>query len=339
MNNVSTILNSSTLSRRGVLTGGAAIAALSITRSGWAQAGPTGAQPVVLITGTSSGFGRLMAETFARNSLHVVATMRETEGQNAPAAAELRQLAEREDLAIEVIDIDVTDQASVDSGVAEALQRAGQIDILVNNAGIVVPGPTELQPVASFDANLETNVNGSLRMFRAVAPHLRERGSGYLIQFSSALGRILDPMLGGYCASKLAAEAAADALAYEEAMFGIEVTIIQPAGAYPTRLQENAMRYFEEMVASLSDADQARLAAFEEHIAHMRESLVPDPELDPREVADAVYALIPMERGSRPRRLAVGPFKDTIDGLNRAHDEVQAPLIEQSGLTELTTLR
>jgi hypothetical protein len=93
------------------------------------------------------------------------------------------------------------------------------------------------------------------------------------------------------------------------------------------------------MVASLPASDRARLAAFEEHIEHMRDGLVPDPALDPQEVADAVHGLIPMERGNRPRRLVVGPFKDTVDGLNRAHDDVQSYLIEESGLTELTRLR
>jgi NAD(P)-dependent dehydrogenase (short-subunit alcohol dehydrogenase family) len=327
------------LSRRGMLAGGAALATLSLAGTGHAQtptAGQSAARPVVLITGTSSGFGRLMAETFARSNLHVVATMRELDGRNARAAAELRDLAVSDDLAIDLAEIDVTDEASVERGVAEALALADRIDILVNNAGLVLPGPAALQPVNAFNANIDTNLNGALRMFRAVAPQMRERGEGYLIQFSSAIGRILDPMLGGYSASKLAVEAAADALAYEEAMFGIEVTIVQPAGAYPTRLQENGLRSFEEMLAGLPAGEVDRYA---EHIAHMRDGLVPDTSLDPQEIADAVMGLISLERGSRPLRLSVGPFKETIDGLNAAHDEVQDYLIEQSGLTELTTLR
>ncbi len=318
-----------TISRRGMLLAASAFAILTAAPS-LAQESE---QPVALITGTSSGFGRLMAETFARNKLRVIATMRDAAGRNAKAAEELRALN------IDVIDIDVTDQSSVDRGVAEALALAGHIDILVNNAGVVVPGPAALFPATAFNANIETNSIGALRMFRAVAPQMRERKQGYLIQFSSALGRILDPMLGGYCASKLAAEAAADALAYEEAMFGIEVTIVQPAGAYPTQLQANALRYFDEMAANLPEADKPLLAQFAQHIDHMRKGLVPDATLNPQEIADAVYGLIPMERGSRPRRLVVGPYKETMDGLNRAHDDVQAYLIEQSGLAELTKLR
>ena len=146
-------------------------------------------------------------------------------------------------------------------------------------------------------------------------------------------------MLGGYCASKLTAEATADALSYEEAAFGIEVTIVQPAGAYPTQLQANALRYFDEMTTSLPESEKPLLAAFEKHIDHMRKGLVPDKTLDPQEIATAVYSLIPMDHGNRPHRLVVGPFKDTMDTLNRAHDEVQAFLIEQSGLTELTKLK
>lgn len=331
------MIETSSISRRRVIAAGAVLATVAATRFGWAQSAAE--QPVVLITGTSSGFGRLMAETFARNKLRVVATMRDVESRNAPAAAELRQLAKSEKLALDVVEIDVTDQASVDRGVAEAIQLTGRIDVLVNNAGVTVPGPVELQPVAAFNANLDTNLGGTLRMVRAVAPHMRERKRGYLIQISSALGRILDPMLGGYCASKLAMEAAADALAYEEAMFGIEVTIIQVAGAYPTQLQANALRYFDEMVASLLETDKPRLAAFEEHVAHMRKGLIPDKTLDPQEIANAVHSLIPMDRGNRPRRFVVGPYKDVVESLNQAHDKVQANLIEQSGLKELTTLQ
>lgn len=186
------MLKKSIISRRDVLTAGAVMATVAATRPGWAQSAAGSEQPVVLITGTSSGFGRLMAETFARNKLRVVATMRDMEGRNAPAAAELSQLAKSEQLDLDVVEIDVTDEVSVNRGVAEALQLAGRIDILVNNAGVTVPGPVELQPIAAFNANLETNLGGTLRMVRAVAPHMRERKRGYLIQISSALGRILD---------------------------------------------------------------------------------------------------------------------------------------------------
>jgi NAD(P)-dependent dehydrogenase (short-subunit alcohol dehydrogenase family) len=101
-----------------------------------------------------------MAETFARDGLRVIATMREVGGRNAPAATELRNLAQRERLALDVVEIDVADQASVERGVAEVLRMAGRVDVLVNNAAIVIPGPLELVPEAYFHRSFNTNVQG-----------------------------------------------------------------------------------------------------------------------------------------------------------------------------------
>lgn len=324
------------ISRRKVLIGGAALATLATTRTAWAQE-ETGERPVVLITGASSGFGRLMAEGFARQGAHVVATMREAGGRNAPAAAELRALS-GEDMAIDVVEIDVLSEESVTAGVARAIEDAGRIDILVSNAGIVVPGPLELQKPADFISNIDTNIGGAIRMYRAIVPHMREQGRGTIIQMSSALGRAIDPMLGGYCASKLAVEAAADALAYEVAAFNIEVSIVQPAGAYPTQLQENAIRYWEELLARLDPVDRAKLDLYAPHIEAMLAGLEPDRNLDPREVSDAVIQLASKPFGKRPGRLTVGPYKDGIDPVNAAHDQLQNDMMEHNPIVDLLTL-
>ena len=127
---------------------------------------------------------------------------------------------------------------------------------------------------------------------------------------SSALGRAIHPMLGGYCASKLAVEAAADALGYEVAASNIEVSVVQPAGAYPTQLQANAIRYWEQMIATLSIADRAKLGTYAPHIEAMLTDLAPDTTIDPREVSDAVIALAATKFGARASRLTVGPYKD-----------------------------
>jgi NADP-dependent 3-hydroxy acid dehydrogenase YdfG len=126
--------------------------------------------------------------------------MRDMAGKNAPAAEELRALS-GEDLAIDLIEIDVLSEESVNAGVARAIEAAERIDVLVSNAGIVVPGPVELQTPADFASNIETNMGGALKMYRAVVPHMRERDRGTIIQMSSALGRAIFPMLGSYCAS------------------------------------------------------------------------------------------------------------------------------------------
>ncbi|MCF6112204.1 SDR family NAD(P)-dependent oxidoreductase [Mesorhizobium muleiense] len=326
----------STISRRTVLAGGAALATLATTRSGWAQA-ETGERPVVLITGTSSGFGRLMAEGFARGGAHVIAAMRQVSGRNAAAAEELRVLS-GDGMAIDVVEIDVLSEQSVNAGVARAIENTGQIDVLVSNAGIVVPGPVELQTPADFASNIDTNMGGALRVYRAVVPHMRDQGQGTIIQMSSALGRAIDPMLGGYCASKLAVEAAADALAYEVAASNIEVSIVQPADAYPTRLQENAIRYWEEMLSRRDAADRAKLDVYAPHIEAMLAGLEPDRDLDPREVSDAVIHLASMPFGERPGRLTVGPYKDGIDPVNAAHDQLQNDMMEHNPIIGLLTL-
>jgi NAD(P)-dependent dehydrogenase (short-subunit alcohol dehydrogenase family) len=323
------------ITRRAVLQAGAAAAFLATTGPLRAQDSAT---PVVLITGTSSGFGRLMAEDFARHGARVIATMREVHARNAPAAAELRDLASADGLALEVIEIDVLQDDSVVAGVERAMESAGRVDVLVNNAGIVAPGPAELAPVAYFNSNIDTNATGALRMNRAVVPHMRDAGRGTIIQMSSALGRAIDPMLGGYCASKLAVEAAADALGYELAASNIEVAVVQPAAAYPTQLQANAVQYWEAMLDTLDAADRPKLEVYAPHIEHMLSELQPDTDLDPREVTDAVLALAAMEFGTRPGRLAIGPYKDGIEPVNAAHDQLQSEMMEQSPALDLLTL-
>lgn len=146
-------------------------------------------------------------------------------------------------------------------------------------------------------------------------------------------------MLGGYCASKLAVEAAADALAYEVAASNIEVTIVQPAGAYPTKFQENAKRYWQAMIDQPGQPNQAALAAYRTHIEAMLTDLAPDPELDPKEVSDAVIALAGMEFGTRPGRLTVGPYKDGLDPVNAAHDALQSEMMAHNRIADLLKLR
>lgn len=311
------------LSRRAALQGAAAVGILAMTKPVWAQ---QAAPPVVLITGTSSGFGRLMAEGFARNGARVVATMRDVTGKNAPAAAELTALG----LPIDVVEIDVLDDQSVKTGVARALELAGRIDVLVSNAGIVVPGPAELQPPKYFAANIDTNMVGASRVMRAVLPAMRKQGAGTIIQMSSALGRAIDPMYGGYCASKLAVEAYCDALAYEAAASNIEVSIIQPAGPYPTKFQEKGKRLWDEMLAATDRPDPALREVYARHIELMLAEMTPDPEINPKEVSDAAIALAAMPFGSKPRRLVVGPYKDGLEPVNAAHETLQNGMMEHN---------
>jgi len=148
----------------------------------------------ILVTGSNSGFGRLTSLALARKGHTVFATMREPAGKNQAAAADLRGIASAEKLALHVLELDVTDTASVDKAIA----AAGALDVVVNNAGYAVNGLAETATPEQYLRELDTNVVGPHRVNRAVLPGMRERHAGLIIQVSSGLGRILLPFLGIY---------------------------------------------------------------------------------------------------------------------------------------------
>ena len=295
-----------------------------------------GEGPVALITGTSSGFGRLTSLAMARAGHRVAATMRGLEGANATAAAELSAIAEAEGLELVPIEIDVDDAASVERGVAEAAERLGPVDVLVNNAGIGIPVPVEL----SFEAAeqvLRTNLFGALRMNRAVLPMMRERGSGLIVQVTSGLGRLTMPTHGAYCASKHALEALTEAMAYELHPLGIEAAIVEPSG-YDTRFKENARRYFEETMAGLSPQDAARAESYGEHFEVAERILRERSTPPPQEVADAILALAEAEPGARPLRVIVGAGLEDLEPINEAIEAFDARIVRGLGVAGWLTL-
>src|ERR1700747_2140462 len=192
-----------------------------------------GKAQVVLITGTSSGFGRLIAETLARKGFHIFATMRNTKTRNAAAARELEELAQQESLNLQVLELDVTQDSSVEQAVNEVVAKCGRIDVLVNNAGYGIMDLSETVTVAQAQRQLDVNFFGVLRMNRAVLPVMKRQGSGLLLHVSSGGGRLAIPGMGLYCARKFAMEALAETYRYELASQGIDSVILEP-GAYPT---------------------------------------------------------------------------------------------------------
>lgn len=180
---------------------------------------------IVLITGSSSGFGKLAALKFARKGDTVYASMR-----NTSKGKELEEAREAEDLKIELLQLDVTDDASVSAAVDKVIAEAGQIDVLVNNAGIGTHGPIEETDDDEAKEIFETNFFGALRTIRAVLPHMREKKAGTIVNVSSLAGVVGPPFDGIYAASKFALEAASEALYYEVHPFGIRVLLIEPGG-------------------------------------------------------------------------------------------------------------
>ena len=186
----------------------------------------------VLITGCSSGIGRVSALHFAHQGYRVFATIR-----NPGAAASLANWAAENGRALHPIPMDVTSPASIAGAVEEALAAAGSIDVLINNAGIAIPGAFEDMPSGALEKVMDANFYGPLRLTRAVLPHMRRRGSGRIIMMSSLSALVGLPGMSAYSASKAALELASESLRSEVDRFGIFVSVIEP-GAINTAMPE-----------------------------------------------------------------------------------------------------
>ena len=287
-------------------------------------------QQVVLITGASSGFGRLIAETLARKNYRVFATMRNVNGRNAAAAREIRELAEGQSLALYALGLDVTDDASVDRAVSQVTAKCGRLDVLVNNAGYGIMDLAESVTLAQAQRQFDTNFFGVLRMNRAVLPAMKRHGSGLLLHVSSGAGRLVIPGMGLYCASKFAMEALAEVYRYELASQGIDSVVIEP-GAYATPIMEKLER----------GEDPGRKTGYGE-MAQVPEKLqakIGSSRANPQEIADAVLQIIETPPGQRPMRYRVGPGGPGVQRINALTDEIQGQLLEAFGITPLAKFK
>jgi NAD(P)-dependent dehydrogenase (short-subunit alcohol dehydrogenase family) len=183
---------------------------------------------VILVTGSSTGIGQETALHLARNGHQVFAGLR------SPATAtELRDRISAESLAVEIVQLDITDGESVDSAVKSVMDSTGRIDVLVNNAGIGGGRAVEETPLEEVRTVFETNYFGTVRMLLAVTPIMREQRSGRIVNMSSLAGRMVFGCHGHYSAAKWALEGLSEALAFEMAEFGVRVSLIEP-GSVPT---------------------------------------------------------------------------------------------------------
>jgi NAD(P)-dependent dehydrogenase (short-subunit alcohol dehydrogenase family) len=188
----------------------------------------------VLVTGGTDGLGRAAAILLAQRGYRVFAGGRNADRRNA-----LEQLAREKKLPLEVLDLDVTDDASVNNAVAEIERRAGPVDILINNAGIAIGAMIEEIKLADLRKQFETNFFGAIRVLQRVLPQMRRQRRGRIINMSSIAGKVAIPVMGPYSASKHALEAASDALRLELFPFGVHVVLIEP-GYIPTSMNQNA---------------------------------------------------------------------------------------------------
>lgn len=256
---------------------------------------------VVLITGCSSGFGKLAAIEFARRGDIVFASMRDTSKDRA-----LRDDAERADVSVDVVPLDVSDRASVERAVADVAKRGGRLDVVVNNAGVGTHGPIEAYDDDEVRGVFETNVLGVVRVAAAAAAIMREQRSGTIINVSSLAGRVTAPFGGVYSASKHAVESISDALHYELHPFGVRVVVIEPGG-FETEFSHNR-RVARRFTEGSPYAELER--AFESRTSRLPGA---DQRADAQVVAEAI---VDAAKSDAPkRRYLVGQDAQTIGGL------------------------
>jgi NAD(P)-dependent dehydrogenase (short-subunit alcohol dehydrogenase family) len=278
----------------------------------------------ILITGTSSGFGRDMAETLAGAGHHVYAAMRDMAGRNRSHAEALRAKG------VHVVEIDVTDDASVERGVTSVLARVQHLDVLVNNAGIGSAGVSESFTADQARALFEVNVFGVQRMLRAVLPALRRQGEGLVVNIGSVLGRVTLPFFGLYGASKFALEALTDGYRYELSALGIDVVLVQPS-SYPTGIFASAQRP-ADMGLAVEYGEIGKLP--EVMVQALTNTFQSENPPNPHDVAAAIVKLVEQAAGSRPDRVIVGQSSGA-DVINAQSASVQTQLLEGLGLSQL----
>ena len=250
--------------------------------------------------------------------------MRDIGGRNAKNASEIRALAEKDSLPISVLELDVTNDASVERAVEAAVTKAGRIDVAINNAGYFLSGLAEAVTTEQAQHLVDSNFFGSVRVNRAVLPHMRRQRSGVLMHISSAAGRIVAPSMGFYCASKFALEALAESYHYELAGQGIESVIVQP-GAYETPVFGNTVTAADEGRTSTYGAVKEIPAKINAALSSMAGNA--------QEVADAVLRIIETPTGEKQLRYFVSPQNYGVDEINALSKKVQTSVLEAFGIT------
>ncbi|MEN8789492.1 MAG: SDR family oxidoreductase, partial [Flavobacteriaceae bacterium] len=253
----------------------------------------------ILITGCSSGFGYLAAKYLAENGYHVYAGMRNVGSKNSEVANELRDFAKAKGFKLNVVDMDVTSDASVSS----AVDQIPEIDILINNAGGGWGGAVEAFSSQQCLDQLDLNIVGPLRVSKAVLPGMRSRKSGLIIMVSSIAGRFAFPGFGVYHASKWGLEGLGESMRYELSPHGIDVVLVEP-GPFSTN-------FFGNMV----QADSQEITEAYQHVTDFNEGFGnnvmalfedKDAPTDPMIVVKTFETLIKLPPGQRPLRTIAG---------------------------------
>jgi len=283
----------------------------------------------ILITGASSGFGRLTAETLSSSGHKVFAGFHSVDGPKKQVASELNAKN------IDILRLDVTDQTSIDSAITQLLEKSNnQLDVVVNNAGMASMGISESFTPEQLRNLFEVNVFGVQRVIRATLPVLRAKRSGLVVNVGSILGRVTIPFFGLYGASKYAVEAMTDSYRYELSQLGVDVVLVQPS-AYPTNMYAAAQQPANgEVAKTYGEIAEVPGKILKTFVTLFQGKNAPNPQ----DVATAIDKLVSMPAGGRPDRVVVGmPFGS--DAVNNAVAPIQCGLIDNLGLGDLAKLK
>lgn len=264
-------------------------------------------QKVAVVTGSSSGIGYQISLILARNGFLTYATMR-----NPEKGADLKSVAEKENLSIRVVQLDVTNDNSVAKAVQTVLNEAGRIDVLVNNAGYGLMGAFEDLAIDEIKSQYETNVFGLIRTTQAVLPAMRRQRSGTIVNISSGAGRFGYPAASAYVSTKFAVEGLSESLLFEVEPFGIRVVLIEPGMISTNFFNSVAMA---KKSLSPDSAYSQMIKAMEETAGKLMQN-ASSPELVARIVLGAVTSKNP-----KLRYQAGKDVEQWVESKNKMSDE------------------
>jgi len=239
-------------------------------------------EKVAVVTGTSSGIGFETALALAREGYYTYATMRDTAKSD-----KIKELGQKENLKINVLELDVDDENSVKTAIQKILDQKQRIDVLVNNAGWGLWGCVEDVSVDEFKAQFDTNFFSIIRLIQEVGPTMRKQGSGTIVNVSSVVGRIGFPASPAYISSKFALEGLSESLRFELAPFGVNVVIIEP-GVIKTNFMKN-MR-----MAKKSESDTVYSDITVKVVSGVK--MMAEMGTHPKEVADTIVKAVKDEK-------------------------------------------
>ena len=289
---------------------------------------------VILVTGASSGFGRLTSEALAQAGHTVYASMRETTGRNAPEVEKIAAFSKSNGLDLRTVELDVLSEKSIAAAVAEIIAATGRIDVLIHNAGHMVFGPAEAFTPEQFAELYDVNVLSTQRVNRAVLPQLRKQKQGLVVWISSSSSAGgTPPYLAPYFAAKAAMDSTAVIYARELARWGIETSIIVP-GAFTGGTNHFAHSGRPADTARAAEYEAGPYAGFGDQVQKAFAAIVP-ADADASAVSDAIVRVVDTPFGKRPFRVHIDPTQDGADVGFTVLDRLRSEMLHRVGLSDL----